>query len=665
MLGGRGPSVPTIVYRFGLRPPIEGDAHVREQMRLAHRYRNTLVEIERRRRAELRDIDRVSAPAEYEAARAALERLDAAVDGVKKARVAARSVAVADDPKRVLREARTVYFAAVRQFLAALRVDKSDRRREAIAAVKERSNEAVRAARGACGVYWGTYLLVEAAHEKACEVPLWDGVLPKDPPFVSAQDDVTVVGAQLHGGGMTPTELFSGESQWLRTTAPDRRAWESPLRSERRFFSRNAPGARRDAPAPLLFRMRIGSTGKGNREPVWATWPVILHRELHPAAVIKEAKVRLVNHGRRDEWTLCLTVNLPEGTTRGRCGTGSVALNLGWRMLDDGSLRVGTWADEVGEHGDLTLSPREVERFGRVAGLRSVRDQHFDAAREALLSHLAATPAEALPDWMTERTKTLGRWRSPGRLQALVRRWLAPMLRVKGDAPANDGSAAAPPVVGHAEVRDWRPPTDRPWELRDFARWAYRDWHLDEYEAGARDKMLGARREYYRVVAATLARRYGTLVVDDFDMREVAKRNDLTDDAHEVQAARTQRVIVAASLLRLTMVQAFVARGGVVQKVAAQDMTKTCADCGALEEFDAAKAITHTCSQCGSVWDQDVNNCRNALRRAREQRGAAETAGIARTEETPAKKPSRSERLAAAKKAKGTKKPPLDPTGTE
>ena len=42
------------VYRYGLLPPHENAELVREQMRLAHKYRNTLVEIERKRRSDLR-----------------------------------------------------------------------------------------------------------------------------------------------------------------------------------------------------------------------------------------------------------------------------------------------------------------------------------------------------------------------------------------------------------------------------------------------------------------------------------------------------------------------------------------------------------------------------------------------------------------------------------
>jgi hypothetical protein len=43
------------VYQYGLKAPTQNADLVREQMILAHRYRNTLTEIERGRRSAIRD----------------------------------------------------------------------------------------------------------------------------------------------------------------------------------------------------------------------------------------------------------------------------------------------------------------------------------------------------------------------------------------------------------------------------------------------------------------------------------------------------------------------------------------------------------------------------------------------------------------------------------
>ena len=46
----------TIVYKFGLRPPVFNTEIVHQQLRLAHTYRNDLTHIERARRAAVREI---------------------------------------------------------------------------------------------------------------------------------------------------------------------------------------------------------------------------------------------------------------------------------------------------------------------------------------------------------------------------------------------------------------------------------------------------------------------------------------------------------------------------------------------------------------------------------------------------------------------------------
>lgn len=46
-----------IAYRYGLRAPTQGADLVAEQMRAAHRYRNRLVELERVRRAKMRELE--------------------------------------------------------------------------------------------------------------------------------------------------------------------------------------------------------------------------------------------------------------------------------------------------------------------------------------------------------------------------------------------------------------------------------------------------------------------------------------------------------------------------------------------------------------------------------------------------------------------------------
>ena len=65
------------IYEYGLLPPTTNAALVDDQIRLAHRYRNKLVEIERERRVKVRQILTGHADTEPLAvARAAVQALE-------------------------------------------------------------------------------------------------------------------------------------------------------------------------------------------------------------------------------------------------------------------------------------------------------------------------------------------------------------------------------------------------------------------------------------------------------------------------------------------------------------------------------------------------------------------------------------------------------------
>ena len=65
--------------------------------------------------------------------------------------------------------------------------------------IAKRAGSLQRNARAHCGVYWGTYLLVEAAHDASREMPLYDGVEPNDPRF-SKWNGEGRIGVQVQQG---------------------------------------------------------------------------------------------------------------------------------------------------------------------------------------------------------------------------------------------------------------------------------------------------------------------------------------------------------------------------------------------------------------------------------------------------------------------------------
>src|ERR1700722_1435519 len=289
------------VYRFGLAAPHEGADLVKEQILLGHRYRNTLVEIERGRRAALRaaeekyghDVERLK----LRQAEMSLVAHDIGVQA-KAYRTANRTRKLPVEIVAELKEARIAERAANQALREARRLSATD---ATVAAwrdvINERALGLVRGARSLSGCFWGTYLLVEeAAKDSFGDVKVY-GMRgePTDPGFVGF-DGSGAVGVQIQGG-ISTEEALGGKDTRLRITPPPD-GWWAARRCERRKLSRQAE-----------FSMRVGSDG---RAPVWASWRLDMHRRLPPGARITWVAVHRTRCGPHDAWHCTITIETTE-----------------------------------------------------------------------------------------------------------------------------------------------------------------------------------------------------------------------------------------------------------------------------------------------------------------------------------------------------------------
>lgn len=571
----------TRAYTYGLLPPTRGAGLVAEQMRLGHAYRNTLVEIERARRRAVREILERGADPDAVARLASLvaER-DEARQGILRARAAARRRAETSEARARVR--------ALNERIAGLRAEvrqrargPSESARVGLAWAQLASYEAVRVARAASGVYWGTYLLHEQAMRSAATAPT-------PPEFVpwTGQGRVSV---QLQGG----LRIGDLESDTRLQIAPGRRMTQS-VGTASHGIPLNGNGERvgRGALRSRVLRLRVGSDG---RAPIWAEWPMQMHRELPAGGRIKVATVSLRRRGTRWDWSVQIVVDDEEG--EGRAGRpspteGAVALNLGYARRDDGQIRAGYAYGSDGWHREILAPARLSEALDKADSIRAIRDRLMDEARAALGQWIGPQDPASIPAWFVERTRHMAAWRSAGRFASLA--------------------------------RDWRPGW---WDAGSdgydlLERWRARDLHLERYETGLRSSTLRARRDAYRVLARELASRYRTLIIDDTDLRNFQELPDVEseeDPAHP--AARRQRVVVAPHELRGACTDAF-GRERTVRR-SAVDVTREHAGCGHVNPRADSRELT--CGGCGVLYDQDANACQNLLRRQSEEGSPRET----------------------------------------
>lgn len=583
----------TIVYRYGLRPPVENAELVDQIMLAGHRFRNELTRVSWDTRALLRQVEAPKSgdvPAlaeEVEAAKAEVERLLAIIRkarGIKdrkarKARDRTPEIEAAA-ALRAARERRKLAQAALSAARHAAR--KTPEVAAAWKAAQLEQNARTRAAWGASGLAssgpivggWGTLQLVQdAAIAASASMPLYRDAEPCDPKFKRWNRE-GAVGVQLHQkgeekAGLRVDEVMSREgdaANWLyvaRVRSGSGAA--TPPRTPAVAVARARNAAARAAAIERRgmhlrqrdqhLAMRVASEG---REPVMARWPIKMHRPLPSGAIVKRAAIYRRMIGPREEWSCAITLDVPPRTISAARGT--VAVELGWHDSREarGGIRVARWIDDEGNGGQLVLdagsrgAANEVGVGTRSAickadEIRSGRDRDFDRARAELVADLRRL---GVPGWMRALTVRRGvdtpseaqalahvaKWKSAARLAALALRWR--QNRFGGDGEA------------FARLEAWR----------------YHDRHLWAWESSQRKGSARRRRDDYRRAAASLADRYARVVFADVAFSEMSRRPDADGDPHIAAVAKNQKD-AAPGELRLAVQQAVAARGGLFEKI--------------------------------------------------------------------------------------------------
>jgi hypothetical protein len=346
---------------------------------------------------------------------------------------------------------------------------------------------AVKKAQADSGLYWCNYDDVIQAYERARK---------------QARNGAALRGRQWDGTGKVAVRFQTGlpaaavfaQDTRLQIDPIDAAAWSDPRRSARRRLSRSTA------------RIRIGTVKRG--EPIWLELPIVVHRPLPDDGLVRAASAVRERIGGRWRWRLLLTVER-RSEVESRRGP-AVAVDVGW-WPSDGELRVASWEDECGEHGELVLAKDLLSRFQKIDELKSERARRANEIRSFLIDWSRRT---VVPEWMDWEAA-----RGAATLLRALEQWQN--SRFDGDMAAFDAAA----------------------------EWRRRHRHFKVWEEHLRDQTLRRRRDLYRQFVAALVARHGTVFVEDADLRAAARRGDGSD-----------RVIACSSLL----LRLFEDKGGVV-----------------------------------------------------------------------------------------------------
>ena len=497
------------------------------------------------------------------------------------------------------------------------------------AAAKEKV--AARREYSARGLRHGAYIRVEKAMEQAIDTT--KGTIPFD-----RFDGTGALGTQLtetgletrtavdpsaDGIGMTLPELLSGLDTRLRLGAPgeaDKHPRAEVTGKKWNEVAALPRNVRRHA-ARTYVDLRVASEG---RAPVFARFPVTLHRMPPKDAVIKWAYIVKKRIGYHYEWRFQLTL---ESKTFDKppvaIGTGVCAVNLGWRRIFDDqgevtALRAAYVVDEFGKDREILMPdykgagrarPGSVGKVSAIAAigkcddLAAIRDKALERAQFALSQWIsgrggvpeswttveAARPDGSIPKTMADKLRGYSAWRAAWKLRRFIDQWKT--RRVPGDEA----------IYG------------------ELCAWAKQDRHLESWQAHQREGVIARRREEWRLIATDLARKYATIVVGESKLTDIdgwEQKAPEDGDPSEGREQRRMARLCAPGELRAEIKKAAAKTGAEVIFHEEKRATQECYYCGHDEPWNAAPQVDHTCAGCGRTWDQDANYGRNLLKRS-------------------------------------------------
>jgi hypothetical protein len=642
------------LYDCGGKAPTENADLVLQQMRLAHQYRNQLVELERKRRAKFYEVLGRAFP-EFLALQAKTKEAEArreqAYEALNKARASARKRIEPPDLMDAVKTRKDECLGLYKESQALLKriIDKdasiwhstviaekndAERLKDAEAAefyatwaqdfpswfeenrqIHEWVTKEEHRLRAESGLYWGTYLLVEESVEKS-----------GPPPRFSSWDGDGHLGVQLQKG-LSLEKAFS---------CKDTRIQINPLPEEEPadFIG---PRLSKAARKRTFIRFRIGSTAgvampngklKGKGKPIFAVVPVTLHtRKEFGGPFPPDAKIKWVHLLRRRiatqyNWSVQFALERSSWNRPDHPQPGSIAIDIGWRATGangkrraDGSLRVAYWKavrpstrkptlppecykfSEDGMEGELVLPRRWVEGMKKVENIQSTRDENLNIACDTLAAWIEGL--KEVPGWMGPKIKTIRQWRSKERLADLVVKW-----RQNRSAADVEPLPASDPLSVHLREQDDKGHLGLKGDEGIYSlmeAWRKRENHLHEYEGNMRDQLQHQREDIYRNFAAWLRRNYCAVKIEDLDLRDFHRLPDIDEPA--IDGALKEHVRDACQSLLRRCIQESVAN---TVEVNPKDTTKKCHKCGSIQEWNH-KILRHRCTACGDEWDQDLN----------------------------------------------------------
>lgn len=500
-------------------------------------------------------------------------------------------------------------------------------------------------ARDSCGCFPGTYQKVEEAVNRSFKDSQF---LPKFQKFTGEG----IVALQIQSPHvLVVSDAFSGQDDRLKIEII------TPIDEKKE--KRHA-----------IIRMRLGEVNKGkNGKKAYLDLPVVLHRPLPEDSEIKWICVKVNKIGTRSIFELQFTLESKSFIKNSPTVDGTVAINLGWRVLENGNVRVATtWDGENSKVIELPFMMREKNNLAK--HLLSVSDKLFDEVKLNFSQWCKKTdlnilvPIEnqiqaprklskkdsnncsnpiRLNETLMQKFEYCSNWRAHGKLAfaAFILRKLylsnidwRKFWQDWKNKRLESSQEKSDLFDSYSIISTWldkeKGITDDNVKMALYLEWWRRkDEHLVNWARSIQNKIRLWKREIFRTTAAQLNKEYKNVVVEQWDKRKTAQNpqpeldHRSSQEIHGNAVRQEMGVSVLAEILQEKFGTEY------FQKESAKDITCVHFGCGG-NCSNPSLQINVKCDKCSEDYDQDVNAAKHLWSRNCGRPGGDEDGGVAR-----------------------------------
>lgn len=493
-------------------------------------------------------------------------------------------------------------------------------------AIESKAYNAVRAARSACGCFPGVYLKVEDAADRAF----------KDSPFLPRF-------SRFDGSGLVAVQSKDVTTEVAMSCRNDLIKIEVFPDIKLKMKHQKA----------AVAHIRLGEAGT---QKAYVTVSFVLHRPLPANAVIKWVWIRAKRIGTRTKYDLQFTIEsesfLYEDDFSSR--NGSIAVNLGWKALSNGDIRVATTYDgNEYRTVELPVEMRDQQTFSEL--LLKHSDDHFNVAKKHFaqwvrnhsddldrqyiperysegrivpLRRPGVQESEYTPVKLNDLFSHAANWNNHGRLvmagkvlsnlyldeeriRVLWNEWKAE--RLGSTIEQNGRQMKLDLFAPFEELSTWfamKGVSDANAQMALYLNWwSRKERHLISWARNTQNRLRLCRQSIYRNLVATWSRRYETIIFGAWNKQETAKIPESENDNRTPQQinASTIRQFCGVSVLESIAKEKF----GKARFVRASSklISKRHFECGGTGEVMMNSDVR--CTRCSRIYDQDANAARH------------------------------------------------------